>query len=141
MKNKKKSLKPEKPVKKENYLRYLISGIAVAAVLLIVLKSIQSDNPSVTGNPKSDSVNATEHEWSEEMDSLFVKNCYEKYKPQVRDDLQKQENMKAFCRCMLRKIKTKYEETEINRVADKDIQMWDMECREEMLNPNKIKVK
>ncbi|MEO8210693.1 MAG: hypothetical protein ABI840_09025, partial [bacterium] len=79
--------------------------------------------------------------WSPEMDSLFVKNCYVKYKPQIKDDMQKQENIKTFCRCMLEKVKTKYEEKDMGKVRDAEIKQWDAECRELILNPNNLKAK
>lgn len=128
-------MKNRKDLKKENLVKYFAGGIVTAVILFIVFSLLIPDK-------NEEQVNIDiKHIWSPEMDSLFVKNCYEKYKPQVKDDLHKQENMKGFCRCMLEKIKTKYDEKEMNRVSDKDIKQWDLECREKMLNPNNIKVK
>jgi hypothetical protein len=112
---------------------YFGAGLIVAAILFIVISRINNDEELSNGNQI--------HVWSPETDSLFVRECYDKYKPQVKDDLNKQQNMMGFCRCMLAKIKTKYDEDEMGRIADSDIKQWDSECREEMLNPNHLKMK
>ena len=116
--------------KKDNLLKYFAAGVVAAVILLIIFSLL----------PKDESISeANSHVWSPEMDSLFVKNCYVKYKPQIKDDLQKQENIKTFCRCMLEKVKTKYEEKDMGRVRDAEIKQWDIECREKILNPNNLK--
>jgi hypothetical protein len=108
--------------KKDSLWKYLVYGLVTAAVLFSLITVIR----------KEDAPDNTLHafEWSAETDSLFVKNCYEQYKPQVKDDMDKQENSKKFCRCMLEKIKSKYDETSIDKVTDVDIKQWDTECRE-----------
>lgn len=114
-------------MKKENLGRYFIAGIIVAAILFFIFSSINDE----------DKDNSNIHVWSAEMDSAFVKNCYSKYKPQVKDDLNKQENSKTFCRCMLEKIKTKYDEKDMGQVTDDEIKTWDAECRNKIINNNK----
>ena len=108
--------------KKERLWLFLAAGIVVAGIIFLYMDSQKHDDPYF-------------HEWSAEMDSVFVKNCYDKYKPQVRDDMGKQENMKAFCKCMLEKIKTKYSENEMSKVTGVDIKDWDEQCRSELLTP------
>ena len=124
MKNKKKS-------GQASYSKYLVAGVVIAVVLLIIF--------SLSENEEIPAGNKIEHIWSAETDSLFVKNCYNKYKPQVKDDLVKQETMKAFCRCMLEKVKSKYDEKDISKVLDSDIKMWDAECRKQISNSNFLK--
>lgn len=124
MKNKKKS-------GQASYSKYLFAGVVIAVVLLIIF--------SLSENEEIPAGNKIEHIWSAETDSLFVKNCYNKYKPQVKDDLVKQETMKAFCRCMLEKVKSKYDEKDISKVLDSDIKMWDAECRKQISNSNFLK--
>lgn len=119
------NLKEKNTPKKERLWIYLIAGIIAAVIIFVYFNDKNAEDPHF-------------HEWSAEMDSVFVKNCYGKYKPQVKDDMSKQENMKTFCKCMLEKIKTKYSEKEMNRVTNQEIQAWDAECREKMLNPNNI---
>jgi len=111
--------------KKERLWLYLIAGVFAAGALLIYLNEQNHKDPDF-------------HEWSAEMDSVFVKNCYDKYKPQVKDDMIKQESMKSFCKCMLSKIKTKYSESEMGNVTNAEIKAWDAECREKILNPNNL---
>lgn len=102
---------------------FLVAGILAAGLLYFYLNSQKHEDPNF-------------HEWSAEMDSVFVKNCYEKYRPQVKDDMVKQESMKAFCKCMLGKIKTRYSESEMNKVTGVEIKEWDEECRSQIQNPN-----
>ncbi|HRI86572.1 MAG TPA: hypothetical protein PK536_14105 [Ignavibacteria bacterium] len=116
--------KKEKP-KKERLWLYLIAGIIAAGALLTYMNEQNHKDPDF-------------HEWSAEMDSVFVKNCYEKYKPQVKDDMIKQESMKSFCKCMLSKIKTRYSESEMSNVTNAEIKAWDTECREKISNPNNL---
>lgn len=108
--------------KKERLWLFLIAGILAAGIIYMYMDSQNHEDPNF-------------HEWSAEMDSVFVKNCYDKYKPQVKDDMGKQENMKAFCKCMLEKIKTKYSENEMNKVTGVDIKDWDEQCRSQLLTP------
>ena len=114
-----------------SYSKYLFAGVVIAAVMLIIFSLSESDE--IPAGKK------IEHKWSMETDSLFVKNCYNKYKPQIKDDMVKQETMKAFCRCMLEKVKSKYEEKDISKVLDSDIKMWDDECRKQISNSNFFK--
>jgi len=124
-------LKNKKETEKTDYSKYLFAGVAIAALILIIFSlSEKNEIPPVIKN---------EHIWSTETDSLFVKNCYNKYKPQIKDDMVKQETMKAFCRCMLEKVKSKYEEKDISKVLDSDIKMWDDECRKQISNSNFFK--
>lgn len=119
-------------LKKENLGKYFLYGIIAAVILFFILKEINNEEPVKT---------AFVHNWSAEADSNFVKLCYEQYKPQVKDDLVKQETMKAFCRCMLEKIKTKYDEQDADKISDTDIKLWDKECRSGIQNPNNLNVK
>lgn len=124
-------MKNKKETEKTDYSKYLFAGVAIAALILIIFSlSEKNEIPPVIKN---------EHIWSTETDSLFVKNCYNKYKPQIKDDMVKQETMKAFCRCMLEKVKSKYEEKDISKVLDSDIKMWDDECRKQISNSNFFK--
>ena len=95
----------EKTTEKENLGKYLLLGILVAAIIFIVssLSNREKTNPADLNSPDKKN-----HVWSQESDSEFVKICYDKYRSQVKDDLQKQENAKTYCRCMLEKMKTKY---------------------------------
>lgn len=111
--------------------KYFIAGIIFAVLVYILIFFI-------LGNDERDS--SKSNVWSAETDSVFVKNCYAKYKPQVRDDLVKQESSKAFCRCMLEKIKARYEEQDMNKVTDSEIKLWDSECRNLIKNPDKINI-
>lgn len=107
--------------KKDNTIKYFFAGIFAAILLVIIYFLIKDDTDAVdSSGPKV---------WSAETDSSFVKSCYNKYRDQIKDDLTKRELTRSFCRCMLDKIKTKYEESEMNRVADGDIKKWDAECR------------
>jgi len=110
------------PPKKERLWLFLIAGIIAAGVIYIYMDSQNHKDP-------------TFHEWSAEMDSVFVKNCYDKYKPQIKDDMGKQEIMKSFCKCMLEKIKTRYSEGEMNKVTGVEIKEWDEQCRAQLTNP------
>ncbi|MEZ4690853.1 MAG: hypothetical protein R3A12_11985 [Ignavibacteria bacterium] len=112
-----------------NYGKYLFFGVLLAIVVLFVMNYYKEDTPVKTEKEKP-------YLWSAETDSQFVKNCYEKYKPQVKDDLDKQVASKAFCHCMLDKIKSKYSEYEMHLVKDTEIKKWDEECREENLWKN-----
>lgn len=124
-------MKNSKAQEKTTYSKYLFAGVAVAAIVLIMLSL--SENDSVPVEKK------VMHVWSAQTDSMFVKNCYEKYKPQVKDDMIKQETMKAFCRCMLEKVKSKYDEKDLDKVQDSDIKRWDTECRKEITNSGFLK--
>lgn len=119
-----------KPEEKENLGKYLLLGILVAAIILIV-SLLSNREKSITADNKD----KKSHIWSPESDSEFVKLCYDKYRSQVKDDLQKQENAKTYCRCMLEKMKTKYAEDEVNKMTDKEIKLWDIECRDQISNP------
>ncbi len=134
-KDKKTTQKDKNGIKKDNLLKFFVAGILAAVCLFVIFKLLNDDRDD--GQVKT----VQSYEWSPEMDSMFIKDCYEKYKPQIKDDFQKQENVRVFCRCMLEKVKTKYDEKEVGRVATRDIQQWDAECREEILNPNNIKDK
>ena len=124
-------MKNKKETGKADYSKYLFAGVVIAAVILIIFSlSEKNEIPPIIKN---------EHVWSTETDSLFVKNCYNKYKPQIKDDMVKQETMKAFCRCMLEKVKSKYDEKDISKVLDSDIKMWDAECRKQISNSNFLK--
>jgi hypothetical protein len=120
-------LTKKKTVKKENLGRYFISGIIIAGLLFVVLTMTRKDSePDVITNPY----------WSVEMESLFVKTCYEKYKPQVKDDMARQESSKFFCRCMLEKVKSKYDEQSAQYITDEEAKKWGAECTSRILNPN-----
>ena len=124
-------MKNKKETGKADYSKYLFAGVVIAVVILIIFSlSEKNEIPSVIKN---------EHVWSTETDSMFVKNCYNKYKPQIKDDMVKQETMKAFCRCMLEKVKSKYDEKDISKVLDSDIKLWDDECRKQISNSNFFK--
>ena len=124
-------MKNKKETGKADYSKYLFAGVVIAAVILIIFSlSEKNEIPPIIKN---------EHVWSTETDSLFVKNCYNKYKPQIKDDMVKQETMKAFCRCMLEKVKSKYDEKDISKVMDSDIKLWDDECRKQISNSNFFK--
>ncbi len=124
-------MKNKKETGKADYSKYLFAGVVIAVVILIIFSlSEKNEIPPVIKN---------EHVWSAETDSLFVKNCYNKYKPQIKDDMVKQETMKAFCRCMLEKVKSKYDEKDISKVLDSDIKLWDDECRKQISNSNFFK--
>ena len=123
MKNKESNKESGRELKKStSYGKYLFLGVVTAVVILFVMNYYKEDVP------------LTEKEdpylWSAETDSQFVKNCYEKYKPQIKDDLDKQVAAKAFCKCMLEKIKSKYSEYEMHLVKDAEIKKWDEECRD-----------
>ncbi len=105
----------------KSLVKYLLAGIATAAVVYIVIALLRDDRMP----PETKKV----HVWSQEGDSLFVKNCYEKYKPQIKDDMARQETMKSYCRCMLEKIKSEYDEKDVFLVKDSEIKQWDTECR------------
>jgi hypothetical protein len=120
LKNKRNSKESEK---KTNYGKFLFLGVLTAAVVLFVMNYYKEDAPVKTEKEKP-------YLWSAETDSQFVKNCYEKCKPQVKDDLDKQVASKAFCKCMLEKIKSKYSEFEMDKIKDFEIKKWDEECRE-----------
>lgn len=124
-------MKNKKETGKADYSKYLFAGVVIAVLILIIFSlSEKNEIPPVIKN---------EHVWSTETDSLFVKNCYNKYKPQIKDDMVKQETMKAFCRCMLEKVKSKYDEKDISKVLDSDIKLWDDECRKQISNSNLFK--
>ena len=124
-------MKNKKETGKADYSKYLFAGVVIAVLILIIFSlSEKNEIPPVIKN---------EHVWSAETDSLFVKNCYNKYKPQIKDDMVKQETMKAFCRCMLEKVKSKYDEKDISKVLDSDIKLWDDECRKQISNSNLFK--
>lgn len=132
MANKNSNLSKNNNLKKENLGKYFLYGTAAAIILFFVFSKL---------NEEKHDENVIKHTWSAEGDSNFVKLCYEKYKPQVKDDMVKQEIMKSFCRCMLEKIKTRYDEVSVNKMSDNDIKQWDAECRSAILNPNQINIK
>lgn len=122
-------MKKDKTDKKDSYGIYLFYGILTAVIVTIAMLLSQS-------TPDKDPVNLHQTDsWSEEADSSFVKMCFDKYKTQVKGDLDKQENTKAFCRCMLEKIKTKYNEFELRKMTDTEIKQWDTECRSQLMKP------
>ena len=114
--------------KKENLGKYFLLGTVTAVILFMIFSVIRKDEPGTDERML--------HTWSPEMDSTFVKDCYNKYKLQVKDNVQFQESMKGFCRCMLEKIKTRYNEYEVDKMTDAEIKQWDTECRSQLLNPN-----
>lgn len=120
----KKKITAEKKEKKENTGKYFIYGLIVAAAIFVIITLNDKGEDAADNIPV-----APVHEWSQDADSAFVKSCYDKYRPQVKDDLQKQENSKSFCRCMLEKIKTKYSDEELYKMSSEDIKKWDSECR------------
>lgn len=121
-----------KGVKKENLGKYFLFGTGVAVAIFIIFSFLRKDEPGQV---------EPVHIWSAEMDSAFVKDCFNKYKPQIKDEIQQQQTMKAFCRCILSKMKTKYGEDQVNRMTDLEIKQWDAECRNELLNPNNLLIK
>jgi len=126
-------LTKKRDVKKESLGKYFLLGTIAAVILFILFSIIKKDNEF----PDAPFL----HVWSPGMDSAFVKDCFKKYKPQIKDDVQKQETMKSFCRCMLGKMKTKYDEKEVDKITDAEIKQWDAECRSQLLNPNNIQIK
>ena len=129
-------LKNKNSAEQPNYGKYLFAGVVLAAIVLILIT--QSENDELVVN-NGNETNANSYVWSAETDSQFVKDCYNKYKPQVKDDLVKQETMKLFCRCMLEKVKSRYGENELMRVKSEDIKAWDTECRDKISNSNFLK--
>lgn len=122
-------MKNKKNTKQEfNAGKYLFLGILAAAGLYLIFTYFSKDETELRNE-------SSLHEWAPETDSQFVKNCYDKYKPQIKDDMQKQEITKSFCRCMLNKIKSKYDEDNMNRVTPSEIKLWDTQCRNELKNP------
>ena len=119
-------LKNAKTQKRENYSKYLFAGVLAAVLIMIYF--------FIFGQEESPVEKKDGHVWSAQTDSLFIKDCYQKYKPQIKDDMAKQENVKKFCRCMLEKVKSKYDENEISQVKDSEIKQWDAECRELIWN-------
>ncbi len=118
-------------IKKENLFIYFIAGI-IATIIIYISVSLLKDettNNSIQG-----------HVWAAETDSLFVRTCYTKYKPQIKEDIQKRELTKFFCRCMLEKVKIKYSEENMNNVTNEEIKKWDIECREQIKKPDNIKI-
>ena len=87
----KKKVINDEPVKKSGYGKFLFFGVLTAVIVLFVMNYYKEDTPVKNEKEKP-------YLWSAETDSQFVKNCYEKYKPQVRDDLDKQAASKAFCK-------------------------------------------
>ncbi|MBA3706478.1 MAG: hypothetical protein H0W84_11465 [Bacteroidetes bacterium] len=119
------------PEKKDGLLKYFLAGLVVAVIIFSVIILIKKDD-NIPELKKS-------HIWPAETDSLFVKNCYNKYKPQIKDDMTKQEVTKIFCRCMLEKVKMQYEDKDIDYVRNDEIIVWDGECRAELSNPGFLK--
>ena len=117
-----------KEIKKENLGKYFLLGTITAVILFMVFSIFQKDEPGLNERML--------HIWSPGMDSVFVKECYSKYKSQIKNDVQKQETMKNFCRCMLEKMKSKYDENEVDKMTEAEIKQWDVECRSHILNPN-----
>ena len=114
--------------KKENLIKYFIAGIIAGASIFILLSFLNKNNEAGNIN--------TGHIWSPETDSQFVKDCYNKYKPQIKDDQILAASTKNFCKCMLEKIKTKYSEEDMNKVTADEIKKWDAECRNRISHPN-----
>ncbi len=119
-------MKKTKSTESQTYGKYLFAGVLAAVVIVIAISLIKDNEVSNTENKP--------YVWSAETDSLFVNDCYGKYKPQIKDDLVKQETTKSFCRCMLEKIKSKYAENEMDKVTKDDIKKWDNECRNKISN-------
>ncbi|MEO8666784.1 MAG: hypothetical protein ABI462_14935 [Ignavibacteria bacterium] len=126
-------MKKSKSHEKQIYGKYLFAGILLAAIILIIISL--NDGNEIEINDRQKVV----HVWSAETDSTFVKDCYNKYKPQVKDDLIKQETMKLFCRCMLEKVKSQYDENDLQKIKDSEIKIWDKDCRDKILNSNYLK--
>lgn len=126
-------MEKKKNIKKENLGKYFLFGTISAVVLFIIFSLIREDD-AVTDE-------LVQRQWSPQMDSTFVKDCYSKYEPQVKDSVQLQETIKGFCRCMLEKIKTKYNEYDVDKMTDAEIKKWDAECRSQLLNPINIQLK
>ena len=122
-------MKKDKTDKKDSYGIYLFYGI-LTAVIIIIAMLLTQNTPD-----KEPVIIPQSGRWSEEADSSFVKMCFDKYKTQVKGDLEKQENTKAFCRCMLEKIKTKYNEFELRKMTDTEIKQWYTECRSQLMKP------
>jgi len=119
------------PDTKGGLLKYFLAGLAAAAIIFIVITLTRKDDkpPDIKKS----------YTWSPETDSVFVKNCYNKYRPQIKDDMTKQEATKIFCRCMLEKVKMKYDEKDIDYVRNEEIITWDGECRSELSDPGILK--
>lgn len=131
MKNKKKK-KPEK----ENLLLYFLAGTAVAIAILIVFSLFEEDPVSRDKRIAEEERKRIAGTWSAETESLFVKTCFEKYKTLVKDNVEKQQSTKAFCRCMLSKIKSTYEEKDLNNFTQEELARWDAECRKILVPAN-----
>ncbi|MEO6694771.1 MAG: hypothetical protein ABIY50_10850 [Ignavibacteria bacterium] len=119
-------------VKKEYLGKYFLLGTVTAVILFIVFYVIRQDESSTDEQ--------TSYHWSPESDSAFVKDCYNKYRSQIKDNVSLQGSMKGYCRCMLGKIKSKYGEFEIDNMTDTEIKQWDTECRQS-LTPDDIQQK
>ncbi len=117
---------------KENLGKYFIAGIIAAVFIYLAISYFFNDKNETSGK---------DHIWSESADSNFIKSCFDKYRAQVKDDMQKQQNTKMFCRCMLEKMKTKYSEEDAYKMTAEEVKQWDAECRTKILNPNNINVK
>jgi len=117
--NRKKS-NQSKPVR---YGKYLAAGVIAAGIIFGIFYSLEKDE------------NTVPHVWSREVDSAFVVNCVSKYAREFRQDTTKRTQTIEFCLCMLEKVKTKYEEKDIDKVTNEDIKTWDRLCRSQ--SPNK----
>ncbi len=110
--------------KTESYGKYLFAGIIAASVLFAVLNFLEKDD-----KPKT-------HKWSKDVESAFLSNCVNKYSNEFGKDTTKIRLTVDFCSCMLEKIKTKYEESEMENVTDAEIKEWDRQCRAGIMNQN-----
>lgn len=106
---------------------FLIAGIIVAAIIYFALSKF--------GGKWGSDDKRTYHIWSAGTDSSFMKSCMSKYSAQTRDDPSKKEVIRNFCKCMLEKTKSEYDEEDMNKVKDEEIRKWDKECRQEIFNP------
>ncbi len=121
--------KKDSESKKGSLGKYFISGIIVAVLLYLVLAYVNDSK-----NEDTEAII-----WPAEAESLFVKSCYDKYRNQVKDDLSKQEFSKTFCRCMLEKIKAKYDAEHADMMSDEEAKQWGADCWSHVLNPNNLK--
>jgi hypothetical protein len=112
-----------KKKKKENYEKYLIAGLIFAVLVYFVI--------SLTDNSDSNTVETKQ--WSKEVEDEFVKKCYEKYQSQITNEGGRIRT-NSFCKCMLSKMKTKYEQSEMNNIKTEDLRLWDKQCREDVAN-------
>ena len=122
----KKDATKSKPV---SYGKFLFAGIVAAASLFAVFSMLEKDDVEKT------------HKWSKEVEAAFLNNCVNKYSGEFGKDTAKIRMTVDFCNCMLHKIKTKYEESEMDKVTDQEIKEWDKQCRSTGMNNNQQEIK